>query len=411
MRLLLIHDADEMRSHIAQQIVAGIPDIELTFWDPSRQDMPQADYCKAFDVVMLDEHPGDDEGIDYLTAWQRRGDGMPPTLFLVGADSMARTEAVRIAGAASCVVKLAISPASVASTLRSVAQQRRPLHTTAGHTTAGDTVPDSKQATTNAAAPLRIAGYQILRRIGSGDRVYLARRESDGLAVVIKTLAPACHQDLVFRQRCIEEYRILRRVTNDHVALIYDAALNERQGYIVMEYYPAGDLTARIGKTGLAPDVAMLYLAQIARGLEAAHGAGVIHRNLKPQNILLRNDMQVALADFGLTPAFVDHTAVISGESAEASPVYMSPEQCAGAQHDVRGDLYSLGTVFFHMLTGRPPYGADNAGDLAFQHLHGALPRLPAALSAYQPLIDRLLAKRPEHRPRSATALLAAIKQ
>jgi eukaryotic-like serine/threonine-protein kinase len=408
MRLLLIHDADEMRSHIAQQIVAGIPDIELTFWDPSRQNMPSADYCKVFDVLMLDERPGDALGIDYLSAWRTAGDGMPPTLFLVSADSAESTEAARHAGAASCVVKLAISPATVASTLRSVVHRSRPVR--AG---VGDTIQEGANEPTNTGASIRVPGYQFVRRIGMVDAslLYLARRESDGLAVVIKILAPALHQDTAFRQRFMQDYRILRRLLHNHIVLIHDEGLTERQGYIVMEHCPAGDLSAKIGKTGLAPDVALQLLAQMTRGLAAAHDEGVIHRNLKPQNILLRSDTHLALADFGLTREFDGSTAATPGGSSYPSPLYMSPEQCVGARHDVRGDLYSLGAMFFHMLTGRAPYVTDNAADLAFQHIHAAIPRLPAALFTFQSLIDRLLAKRPEHRPRSATALLTEIQQ
>lgn len=402
MRLLLIHDADEMRSHIAQQIVVGMPDVELTFWDPSRQEMPSVDYCKAFDVLMLDEHPGDGDGIDYLTTWQRSGPGMPPTLFMVSADATARTDAARNAGAAGCVIKLAISPASVASTLRGFAHRSRPLRTSTSDTVANS---DGMRAAVVATPSLGIAGYRVLRPIGSASRsgIYLAQREIDGLAVVIKILEPALRQDPAFRARFIEETRKLKRLVHDHIVLIHNEALNEHQGYLIMEHCSGGDLATQIGANGLAPEVAMLLFAQIARGLEAAHGAGVIHRNLKPQNILFRNALHVALADFGLTRQFAS--------AAAATPLYMSPEQCVGAQHDVRGDLYSLGAVLFHMLSGRPPYMADHPDDLAFQHVHGALPRLPAPLADYQPLINRLLAKRPEHRPRSATALLTELKQ
>ncbi|MSQ19836.1 MAG: serine/threonine protein kinase [Betaproteobacteria bacterium] len=299
-----------------------------------------------------------------------------------------------------------MSPAGVASTLRGIASRSL-------HTPANEVVPKEERipTATTAAASRLIPGYRVLRQVGSAGTLYLAQRETDGLAVVIKMPEPALLQDAAFCRRFIEECRTLRRVAHDNIVIVHDEALSERQGYLIMEHCASGDLTTRIGASGLSPDLAMLFLAQIARGLAAAHGAGVIHRNLKPQNILLRNPLHLALADFGPTRTFASDAAIAPHGSAIATPLYMSPEQCIGAEHDVRGDLYSLGAVFFHMLTGRPPYTADNAGDLAFQHVHGPVPRLPARLADHQPLVNRLLAKRPEHRPRSAAALLTEIQQ
>ena len=416
MRLLLIHDADEMRSHIAQQLNAGGGNIELTFWDPSRHGNPANDYCMAFDVIMLDERPGDGDGIELLTKWQRTGLNFPPRLFLYGNNSAETARSARLAGAAGCLLKSGLSPALIASAIRD-ALKRSPAKMSPGggspvsaaDASDGSSTQDHPSGRT--AATLQIQGYRILRRIGSGgmSRVYLAQRDSDGLDVVIKVLDPRLHQDEVFRQRFTQEYAILRRLAHHNIVAIFDEALNERQGYIVMEYFPAGDLAGRIGERGLSTDIALLFLAQIARGLDAVHRAGVVHRDLKPQNILFRDDLQLAIADFGLARNLATNTRITQRGSIFATPLYMSPEQCLRADHDQRGDLYSLGVIFFEMLTGRPPYVADNAADLAFQHVHGTLPRLPIELAELQPLLGRLLAKKPEHRPGSAAELLSAI--
>ncbi|MFM9881437.1 MAG: protein kinase domain-containing protein [Burkholderiales bacterium] len=416
MRLLLIHDADEMRSHIAQQLSAGLGNCELTFWDPSRHGIPANDYCMAFDVIMLDEHPGDGNGIALLAKWQRAGLNFPPRVLLYGGTSEDTARAARLAGASVCLLKSGLTPALIASTIRDAMKRASPPINAAGSlplsavdTSDGSTTQDQWSGRT--AATLHIPGYRILRRIGSGGmaRVYLAQRESDGLDVVIKVLDPRLHQDEVFRQRFTQEYAILRRLTHHNIVAIFDQALNERLGYIVMEHFPAGDLAGRIGERGLSTDIALLFLAQIARGLDAVHRAGVVHRDLKPQNILFRDDLQLAIADFGLARNLVANTRITQRGTIFATPLYMSPEQCLHADHDQRGDLYSLGAVFFEMLTGRPPYVADNAADLVFQHVHGTLPRLPSELAELQPLLSRLLAKKPEQRPGSAAELLSAI--
>ncbi len=414
MRLLLIHDADEMRSHIAQQLLAGAADLELTFWDPSRHGSPAADYCAAFDVIILDEHPGDSYGLDFIATWHRSGVRLPPTLLLCGSVTDETSTAARRAGVDSCLAKAQISPAKIAGAIRAATKGPSTAPPMAGATVATSSTETTRERSGGRSdAPLRIAGYRISRRIGAGGaaQIYLAERESDGREVVIKLLDPRLHQDQAFRQQFARDYAILRRIAHHHVVAIFYQTVNERFGYIIMEHLPAGDLLSRIGVQGMSTDAAMLFLAQIARALDATHRAGLVHRALKPQNILFRNDLQLVLVDFGLARDVVTNARGTQRGTSFGMPFYMSPEQCIGAAHDERGDLYSLGAVFFHMLTGRPPYVADDAADLAFQHVHGTLARLPPKLAGYQPLVNRLLAKKPEHRPASAAQLLSDIKQ
>ena len=339
-----------------------------------------------------------------------------PTLLLCATVTDTSTAAARRFGAAGCLLKAQLSPAGIASAIRDTTKSaggtdRIDASSVATNETTGERTQDPLKGAAN--TTVRISGYRMVREIGAGAmaRVYQARRESDGQDVVIKLLDPRLHQDQAFRQRFTKDYAMLRRIAHNHVVAIFDQALNERYGYIIMEYFPAGNLLARIGEQGLSSDAALLFLAQIARGLDAVHGAGLVHRDLKPQNILFRNDLQLAIADCGLIHDAAGNAGVTQRSTPFAKPLYMSPEQCVGAPHDQRGDLYSLGILFFQMLTGRPPYIADDTADLAFQHVHGTLPRLPAKLAAFQPLLNRLLAKKPEHRPASAALLLAEIGQ
>jgi serine/threonine-protein kinase PpkA len=175
-----------------------------------------------------------------------------------------------------------------------------------------------------------------------------------------------------------------------------------------MEYFPGGDLQQRI-RAGISSMTALKILMQMARALDAVHSAGVVHRDLKPQNIMFRENNRLAILDFGLARE-LDATSTLTQKGmVMATPLYMSPEQCLGQPHDPRGDLYATGVILYEMLTGETVYTGENASALAYQHVHGPIPRLPGRLSGYQSLLDRLLAKRPEHRFQSARELFAYV--
>ena len=151
------------------------------------------------------------------------------------------------------------------------------------------------------------------------------------------------------------------------------------------------------------------YLERIASALCVVHAAGLLHRDLKPPNVMLREDDEVALIDFGLARNLEGglqstHTGVLRG-----SPYYMSPEQALGEELDPRTDIYSLGVIFYEMLTGRKPFTGTSAIEVLQEHVNAPVPQLPSALSHHQPLLARLLAKSREERFPNAQEVLAAI--
>ena len=154
---------------------------------------------------------------------------------------------------------------------------------------------------------------------------------------------------------------------------------------------------------------ALRIATQIAKALDAIHSHGIIHRDLKPQNILFRENGRLAIVDFGLAKDLGAESSLTRHGSLFATPRYMSPEQFLGQPVDARSDLYSLGVIFVEMLTGRRMFDAENAAGLIYQHVHGPVPQLPDKLSGYQPIIDRLLAKKPADRFQSARELFAYI--
>jgi serine/threonine protein kinase len=164
-----------------------------------------------------------------------------------------------------------------------------------------------------------------------------------------------------------------------------------------MEYFPLGDLRRRM-KAGLAPAESLRYATQLANVLSAIHEAGILHRDLKPGNVMLRTENQLALIDFGMAKQAALQMELTDKGLIFGTPHYMSPEQGHGQQLDARSDLYSLGVVLYEMLTGEKPYRADNPMTVLYMHRNTPIPRLPPELAALQPLLDQLLAKEVDDR-------------
>jgi serine/threonine-protein kinase PpkA len=251
-----------------------------------------------------------------------------------------------------------------------------------------------------------IPGYRVLNPIGQGGQamVYLASRAADGLSVALKVLDRGARQDPVYLERLKREYRVLAAIDNPFVAKIYDQDFSGELAYIAMEFVPAGTLAGRI-RDGIPVRDAVRLVGQIAHALEAIHAAGIVHRDLKPANILFRTDGRPVVVDFGLAKDLSAKSTLTAAGELLATPRYMSPEQCLNLPVDGRSDLYSLGVIFYEMLTGSRMYESANAARVVEMHVNAPVPRLPAQLADHQALLDGLLAKKPEHRFQSAHAL------
>jgi serine/threonine-protein kinase PpkA len=259
-------------------------------------------------------------------------------------------------------------------------------------------------------APALVPGYSVLHVIGHGGqaKVYLAQRDRDGLCVALKVLDRTLRQDQVFLERLMRENKLIMSVENEHVARIYDQGFSGDNPFIAMEFLPSGTLAARI-REGIASRDALRMVSQIAKALDAIHARGIIHRDLKPANILFRADGRPVIVDFGLAKELTATSTLTVAGQLIATPRYMSPEQCLGLGVDGRSDLYSLGAIFYEMLTGQKIFEPANATAVVSMHINAPVPRVPERLAGYQPILDRLLAKKPEDRFQSARDLFAAI--
>ena len=259
-------------------------------------------------------------------------------------------------------------------------------------------------------SPIKIPGYRLLRRLGQGglSRAFLAEYEATRSPRVLKVLnINEGGFDLL--QRFLQEYDLISQIHHPNVAEIFGHGQTDTHAFIVMEYFPGGDLRQRI-REKLPPRVALDYIRQVAEALVEVHARGIVHRDLKPDTLMLRDDGTLVLADFGIAKnvaAAFSHTR--HGEGL-GTPYYMSPEQALGKKVDHRSDLYSLGIMFYEMLTGERPFVGEDAPQVAHKHIHAPVPTLPDELAQYQGLIDKLLAKLPEDRFRTAELALDAIR-
>ena len=254
------------------------------------------------------------------------------------------------------------------------------------------------------APTLQIPGYTIEKSLGVGGmaRVCLAMQNALNRQVALKMLALA---DPQFQKRFLREGRIVARLNHRHIITVHD--VGEYQGcyYIAMEYAEGGTLESRIQK-GLGADQVLTILKQAALALGYAHQQGLVHRDIKPGNILFRADGAAVVSDFGIAKDYHQDDPLTQTGWALGTPTYMSVEQALGQAVDSRSDLYSLGVMFYEMLTGEKPYQARDRLTLLAMHRDQPIPRLPGSLARYQDILDRLMAKKPEQRFASAAQLI-----
>lgn len=254
-----------------------------------------------------------------------------------------------------------------------------------------------------------IPGYTIHATIGESEKaaVYVATSAARNENVALK-VSKTLRDEAAGRQFLEREYTAIVAIRDPSVVQIYDYGVHAGYEYLVMEYLPRGDLKARMQQP-LSEQEALRYVAQIAAALQVVHHAGLLHRDLKPPNVMLRENGDVALIDFGLARALDGSSASTRTGVLRGSPYYMSPEQALGEVLDARSDFYSLGIMYYEMLTGKKPYTGGSAMDVLQQHVNAPLPMLPKALVQHEPLLLKLMAKSREDRFATAEEILVAI--
>ena len=257
-----------------------------------------------------------------------------------------------------------------------------------------------------------IPGYKVLKQLGRGGMatVYLALQESVDREVALKIMSPALMVDPNFGERFLREARIAAKLHHRHVVGVHDVGKHGDIHYIAMEFVAGGSAHHEDGKPD-DPTYVLRVVREIATALGYAHSKGFVHRDVKPDNILMRDDGSSALTDFGIARANDSATRMTRTGAVIGTPHYMSPEQARGRPLDGRADLYSLGCVLYEMLMGRVPYQADDPLAVGIMHITEPVPKLSRHLVPIQPLLNRMMAKTPEERFQDGGEVAEAIRE
>ncbi len=404
MRLLLVEEDPKVRSLLRHHLSCRWPEVQISAHPPlQRGPLPTEFLAQGYDAVMLSPPTDEDDGIAALHELRSRP-GFAPVIFMMPRERPGLRERAMEAGAFGVVLRSRIDHEAFVKMLEAAARDhRRAL---------ADWRISPEAIESRRFGEARIPGYRRARLLarGSVSQLYVAESEKAGTLVVLKVTPSRRDEsgiDQVFA-RFLQEYEIAQRVRHPNIVRLYELGVADDHAYLAMEYFQRGDLRRRM-KGGISPSEALGFASQIARALGALHAAGILHRDLKPGNVMLRMDGQVALIDFGLAKHEaldydITDTGMIFG-----TPHYMSPEQGHGQDLDPRSDLYSLGVMLFEMLAGHKPYTADNPMAIIYMHRNAPTPRLPESLSELQPLLDRLMSKNVSERFRNAGEAMGAI--
>lgn len=407
LKVLIISDRPDFRQLLAHHVTLEWPDALPAEYEPATRGRLQPAFTgAAYDAVLLDHEVQGGRGREWLEDLSERPD-FPAILYLADSLDEAEVERALRSGASHVLARGEFEQAQLAALLRSAMVRRR------------DVLAQTSRAAREPVAPdrfgsVRIRGHRCVRRlaVGGSSSVFLAEHERTGQQRVLKIFrqVPDVVEGGCTFDRFLREYELVAHLEHPNIARIYDIGVADDHLFLAMEYFAGGDLRSRM-REPLPWRTALGYLRQLAEALGALHRIGVLHRDVKPGNVLLRDDGSLAFIDFGLARQ-LGLASDITGEGAIfGTPHYMSPEQGHGQPLDERSDLYSLGVVLYEMLTGEKPYVADSPMGVIYHHANATIPRLPAPVAHLQPLLDALLAKRAGDRPASAAEIVARIEE
>lgn len=254
---------------------------------------------------------------------------------------------------------------------------------------------------------MQISGYRIEKTIGEGGMAtaYLAVQESLGRLAVLKVLNTNNRDSKENVERFLNEGRIVASLNHPNIITIYDIGIAEDFMYISMEYIEGGDLRQRL-KHPISEAESLEIIKKICSGLDIAHRKGIVHRDVKPGNILFRKNGEPLLTDFGIAKRLTMENDLTSTGVFLGSPNYMAPEQAEDGPIDGRADIYALGVIFYEMLTGQKPYRSESVIDVIVKHKQAPVPTLPEEYEKYQPLLNLMMAKKRKNRFRDANSVL-----
>jgi eukaryotic-like serine/threonine-protein kinase len=405
MRVLLIEEDARHCAHVRRRLIAWRPQAQVVVHSPLAHGPLAPEFlAQGFDAVLLAAAWPGGHGISWARELAGRA-GFAPLVLLCGADAAACS-----AAAALGVFSVTGEDLERESFIRVLIEaEQRQTHARALWRSS------LSGRETQRFGDAFVRDYRCIRKLANGATtdLYLAESERAGALVVLKVARDRRDerdQPIDAFRRFLQEYEIAQRIDSPAVVRLHDLGVSDEHAWLVMEYFSRGDLRKRM-RQPLSPRQALLIAASIARALAAVHGAGVLHRDLKPGNIMLREDHSVALIDFGLSKDAALSMDITETGTIFGTPHYMSPEQGHAEAIDERSDLYSLGVILFEMLAGHKPYRAENPMAIVYKHRKEAIPQLPRPVAAVQPVLEKLLAKLPQDRFADAQEATAALER
>jgi serine/threonine protein kinase len=390
---MIIDGHSEFRDLLTHHVTTEWPDAVVSVYDPDTAGYLPDEFSGAGnDVIFLGDKYGERNALDTLKQFTsvRR---FPPIVFF-GSSPGDKLKAFKVF-ADGYLLRDDFSHRELAILIGDLLQSQRKVSAT-DSLFVGDLHPGVHPV---------IKGYRFIKRlaVNSYSAVFLAEKESSETRVILKVLrhVPDHADEPEPFDRFLQEYEIIADIDHPNIVKIYDLGIGDDHAHIAMEYVSGGNLQRRI-EAGFSEDQAVEYLMQIGSALDELHAFGILHRDLKPSNIMLRDDGSVALIDFGLAVRIRMETDASVGSEIFGTPYYMSPEQGHGDDVDHRSDIYSLGVIFYEMLTGDRPYHASNAMGIIYKHCESPVPVLPHRLSKFQALLNMLMAKKPVDRLQKA---------
>jgi tRNA A-37 threonylcarbamoyl transferase component Bud32 len=407
LRALIVSDSADYRQQLAHHVTLEWRDALPAEYEPAtRGRLPAGFTGVAYDVVLLDHEVQDSRGLEWLEDLTDRP-GFPPIVYFAPGGAGAVGDRARSVGALAVLTRADFEHADLCGALRTALASRRNVLAETSRAALEQCPPDRFGS-------VRIRGHRCLRRlaVGGSSSVFLAENVRTGEQRVLKIFrqVPDVVEGSTTFDRFLREFDLVAHLRHPNIARIFDIGVADDHLYLAMEFFPGGDLRSRM-RERLDPQQALGYVRQMAAALGALHEVGVLHRDVKPGNLLLREDGSAAFIDFGLARQLRLESDITGVGTIFGTPHYMSPEQGHGSPLDVRSDLYSLGVVLYEMLTGEKPYIAETPLAVIYMHANSPVPRLPQNLAHLQPLLDGLLAKNPADRLPSAAAIVANIDE
>lgn len=394
---MIIDGCAEFRSLLMHHVTTHWPDAIISAYDPVvAGHLPEEFSGAGNDIILLGNEQGDVAPLKTLAQFIR-APGFPPVVYFAG-DAKQRAKAGDL-GASGSFLRSKVPHKALIVLLSDILRAQQKTAST-DSLFVGDI--------STGINPL-IKGYRVIKKLGVSEHsaVYLAEKESVGIKIVLKVLRQNTESSdgIGAFDRFLQEYELIAELDHPNIVKIHDLGVGDDHAHIAMEYLDGGDLKQRIAQRIAVADV-VRYTQEIAAALTRIHSVGILHRDLKPANIMFRGDGSIALIDFGLAKRMRLQQDITDSGQIFGTPYYMSPEQGHADDVDERSDIYSLGIVFYEMLTGKKPYSASNAMAIIIKHNKAPLPVLPQPVAQYQALLNLMLAKKPADRLQSVQEVL-----